>query len=83
MTDKEIVDMFKAWGITNRRTQRALLALAEPDKAPKWVVERWQKLRVLTEDNRIILCEGESLDDRVQWIIFALMWDGHVERVTA
>ena len=83
MSDKEIFDEFKSWGITSRRTQRALLALAKPDNADGWILERWRKLRVLTDDNRIILCKGESLDNKVQWIIFSMIWEGHVERVPA
>ena len=83
MSEKEIFDEFRTWGITNRRTHRALLALTDPDKAPEWIVERWRKLRVLADDNRIILFKGESLDTRVQWILFAQIWEGLVERVTA
>ena len=81
MSEKEIYDEFKDMGITNRRTQRALLALVDPDKAPNRIVERWQKLGVLNDEGRVILCKGESLDSRFQWILFAMIWDGHIERV--
>ena len=83
MTEKEIFDEIRSWGIPNRRTQRALLALLEPDKADKGTLELWRKKGVLTDDNRIILYKGESMDNQFQWILFALVWEGLAERVRA
>jgi len=80
--DQEILEEFKAHGITNRRTQRALLALVNPDKAPKWIIERWQKLRILDEQRRIVLGRGESIEDLTLWVIFAGVWEGDIERVS-
>jgi len=82
VAEAKVLEEFKAHGITSRRTQRALLALLDPDKAPKWIIERWQKLRILDEQRRIVLGKGESIEDLTIWLIFAGVWEGHIERVS-
>jgi len=82
VSDQVILEEFKAHGITKYRTQRALLALVNPDKAPKGVIERWQKLGIMDEQRRIILGKGESIEDLTLWLIFAGVWEGDIERVS-
>lgn len=84
---RAMYDEARAWGF-RPQTARVLQRLVDylhgdlrdGDSSTLWIVERFQKLDLITPEGKLKM---ENPESATEWILIGLAWEGYIRRVNS